>query len=313
VAALLKTQTTAELMDYIVATTSPTGIVTQCHSIAHVIGEQTRTNSRSLEEALNRCTNDCLHGCVHGAIGAEVAVELGGSYAEEDVAHADVKKIEDIGTTYCARSNNLCHGIGHILYMNTNDYTPALAACDMVGNSNASKEGCYAGVFMESAGARDSLVFSTTTKKGPHDDYLYPCDTISAKYQFACFQHLPTFEGHALSANGITASSSRIAVATKTCQSLPTPLRAYCFEGLAEKGGDVSSSLAQIAGVKTFCNNLPIEEDRYSCTYGLVLKYDDLFLNTEAVQYCQGLNDSKLKQFCMKATDPNNIPFGPEE
>ena len=112
---LLDTYSTRDLINYTAASTTPDIILQSCHPIAHVIGRQTYLKVKSIERGFQLCTPSCRDGCIHGVLAEGILSELGESYEDDDISHADIGTIEKIGVSYCSRSIAVCHGIGHIL------------------------------------------------------------------------------------------------------------------------------------------------------------------------------------------------------
>lgn len=146
---LTRSYPTEDLMRSVYA--NPNSVVgLNCHIIGHYIGGYAYKNSSSLEDTLSKCTNDCRSSCLHGALGEAVLSELGEVYAGDDIAHADSATLNQLGERYCSESTVLCHGIGHVLLIATQDYDDALEICDTFSNR---RQSCYLGVFMEGANA----------------------------------------------------------------------------------------------------------------------------------------------------------------
>jgi|GEM_PF-1797325 hypothetical protein len=149
--ALLNTHTTGELLKYVTASTSPAIVTQNCHEIAHVIGEETFAKAGDLQTALQQCTPACSRGCIHGVTAASVTATLGGPALTEDLVHAHLSSVKQLGTTYCEEMSSLCHGVGHVLFIGLQNIPAALNACDSVAQPS-DKEVCYEGIFMEASG-----------------------------------------------------------------------------------------------------------------------------------------------------------------
>ena len=294
---LLQRASTKEIMGYLVASTSPGVVRGHCHEIAHVLGQETFARSSSLENALFQCTGQCRQGCTHGVIGAAVEKELGETYNDEDVAHASAQELAQIGGKYCANGASYCHAIGHLLYINTPNYKSAIDGCAAIGGG--SREDCWRGVYMESAGSIDSLVFSTST---PHtDDYAYPCDHAPKEVAHACYEYLSMFQERSFFAAHIKDTPTRLKVMIQTCTALAEPNRSYCFEGLGFVGRSTfGGSMAETSSV---CDSLATLSDRNACTLGMVHTLIDTDNAKRAVTYCANLSELPRKSFCEKALE----------
>src|SRR5262249_38891516 len=148
---LLEGRTPEELMLEASTSTVPAKFGS-CHSVGHIIGDETYKKYRDVEGSMVRCGSTCSNACIHGVMGAAVTDILGTQY-DEDIAHADLGEIKSIGGKYCYQTS-LCHGIGHILYIATDDFTSALEGCDSV-SEHQSREVCHQGVFMQGLGGVD--------------------------------------------------------------------------------------------------------------------------------------------------------------
>lgn len=228
---LLETYSTSELMSYIVASTAPYAIISNCHDVAHVIGQETFIKSGNMEVALNQCSGKCNYGCTHGVIAAGVAKSFGAKYLDEDIAHANLAMIEQLGAKYCFPHSLLCHPIGHVLYIKTQDIESALQSCEKIAEGT-SIEPCYGGVFMEAAGGTDVFIKSATPSDRKDNDYAYPCNAVSPQYRHACFQYLPNFQKQLFAKNEVSLDA-QFGIMRDVCQSFPdTKYRSDCFFGI---------------------------------------------------------------------------------
>jgi hypothetical protein len=296
VTALLHASSTAELMRYIIASSSPRTITNNCHTIAHQIGAATLNSSPSIEDALARCTEDCRSGCIHGAIGAEVEKELGTTYPDDDIAHADIATIERIGARYCAKGSSLCHGIGHVLFINSQNYNSSLTACDEIGGRN--KEACYEGVFMESLGGEESLILSSSTIQFDPQDFEYPCTTVAAQYHYACYQYVSFLQLGHLDTESTASGSAKIATIVDACKKLDTVARAQCIEGFAHRGN--SKYFTDAYTLESLCESFPQLADRIACTVGLAERYKGNALFNKAHLYCSQIKESARQDRCFE-------------
>jgi hypothetical protein len=299
VASLLETHTTKDLMNYIVATTTPFTVTRYCHEVAHVIGEETFIKSGDLKTALSECSRQCEVGCIHGVIAADVAKELGGKYLTEDIAHANPAEVEELGAKYCAASGALCHAMGHVLYIGAQSIKTALGGCEKI-STGSTTEACSDGVFMEASGAPAAFVQSASTTRSEFTDYAYPCDSVGAKYQFECFLYLPDFQRQ-LAKNGV-AATARFGIVRTACESFTNEkARSDCFFSVGFKfirGVDQNDTFSPASAAR--CDSLSgIEQN--SCVVGLSLQYALFHTFPLALNYCSGRSDEKSKTLCYRA------------
>lgn len=301
VGTLLSQMSPRQLQTYTVSSTSPITIRNECHSIGHIIGEETFKRLPSLEAALSLCSNDCRSACVHGAVGAGVLKEIGSEYPDEDIAHADNATLEKIGSGYCKVSFALCHAIGHLALILNNEQLPALRICDDVATSFA-REACYQGVYMERAGGSRALFpfARSTTYKVSDGNYTYPCLEISGQYRHACFQFIPEFQESLFAKQGITSTSTMLQIATQACKSLSQKDRSSCIEGIGLHSNVYGYNLYSNQNIQDLCDQYSDHTDRDSCTLGVVPKF--LFLHERGIKYCADIKEAGRRTLCYRAT-----------
>ncbi|HUO50658.1 MAG TPA: hypothetical protein VMU25_03820 [Candidatus Paceibacterota bacterium] len=276
IAGLLTQYSTAELMTNISTGTLP-AFFNGCHQVSHLVGEETYKKAGNLENALAQCTNACSFGCIHGAVGAAVADILGTEYPDEDIAHASLSEIEKIGSKYCV-NKSICHAIGHILFINANDFTTSLNACDRVA-SGAFKDQCYQGVFMQGVGdIPDALILgdAPSQKTTTTGDLAYPCDSVAEPYRHACFMYLPQYENLIFQQKGIDSISDKFTAAAHVCTMFAGTDRSQCFEGIGQDSNPPGTYTplgiftASSTEVIARCDSLPTHADTQSCLLGRV-------------------------------------------
>jgi len=216
----------------------------------------------------------------------------------------DAGQIEAVGSKYCARSE-LCHGIGHILYIVLNDFAKATSACDTISNHLA-LDACLRGVFMQGIGGIGGSLAVGSVVTTPHakvakDDYGYPCDSVTEKYRHACYTYLPAFENESLK-NQPQNSATKLHVLTQVCESLTEPSRAYCFEGIGRyNGSTLSNAKFKDPTNRPLCESFPLDTDKESCVLGRI-RYPVLHTkNPPLLAYCSQLKEPGLQDFCFRA------------
>ena len=306
---LLSKTSPASLMHYIIATTSPNLIVSNCHIIAHAIGEESLIQEGSLEGALSKCTQECSYGCVHGAIAEQVAQTLGETYPDEDLAHADTKELQTIGKKYCDRSLPLCHGIGHIARIASDTLSKALDVCTNIGSTEGNRNACYNGVFMEDFG---KIAFAPKAALPVHaDDYGYPCNSLSETYASACYLQLSDYQRASFDANDLP-YKDRLTISEKVCDALTNTRRTRCFVGIGYK---LDRNLDTAGNVEhagpAICNALS-ENDRIACMTGLALNYATFSRYSDAITYCDSETIISDRSLCYDSVF-RNITVAPSE
>ncbi len=294
---LLDKTSVRSLMNFIVASTSPSIILNNCHLIAHTIGQVTYTKAKSLENTLSQCTPSCNNGCVHGAVFASVADIFGDEYSGEDIAHAGVEEVQRVGAKYCTQKTGLCHGIGHVLQITTTDLERSLSACDEIA-SGILAEACYQGVFMEDAGQLSFVPKPASTIRRSAD-FAYPCNVINSRYRHACFRYLPDYQATLLSKNDSVEDGFMLR--KKTCEKFSQPQRSDCFLGIGYKLDREFDEHGKLTGKGAeLCGSLG-NADRRACTVGLAIRYSSFSMYDRAVQYCESISDTSLKSQCYNA------------
>ncbi len=284
-----------EVMSYLVSTTTPQSIRRNCHPIGHVVGAETYKSTGSLEATLALCTGSCQYGCVHGAIAEAVLSEMGEAYPDEELAHADVALIAELGGRYCAQNAALCHGIGHLLYIGAGDIPDALEACDPVASGYA-EEACFQGVFMEAEGGRDSLLLNPERPVIRDSNYLYPCSEVDAPFRHACFQFLPQYQSILFDQEKVVDIHERLAQAQRTCERLSGADRSFCIEGIGTQSGLFGFMHMNPIRMQMVCNRFATGIDRDSCTVGVIPRF--IFAGGDLLQYCERIEEAPRQKLC---------------
>ncbi len=291
---LISGHSAKEILDYASASSSAEEIVSNCHDIGHVLGEELVNKTGTLEYALEECSRNCNNGCIHGAIGAEIERITGPN--ADDIAHANVARIIDIGPPYCQKSAVLCHGIGHELFMSSHSYQVSLSGCTDVATP-AARENCYQGVFMEGFGSELSLHFTAPSIPTNEIEYLSFCLSFPLTYQHACFRYLPGLYAESASARGESIASARFAL-LKGCATLSGVNRRNCFEGAGYDGGNTQGDFNNYSDVEKNCASLPEMTDLNTCTLGLIEKFVNYNNIDAAHSFCISLS-SKNQHACL--------------
>jgi len=255
------------LLSSLVKPQAPDFLATNCHDVAHVVGEEV-AKRYPLEKALSMCTNDCRAGCVHGAIGEGVSLLLGNDAADLEIEHRNLPKVLEIGKTFCTESGAVCHGIGHLVFMATQNITDALSACMTVGGKN-NHLSCDNGAFMEAAGENSSLTYKAAPLANPNEDYGYPCNVVPLEEASACYYSQMLFQQRLFEQNKVPVQE-RLALAVHSCGILTGQRRSDCFSGMGQK----IDFAPQILGVDAahLCVGLAFR-DQVACSKGALMRY----------------------------------------
>lgn len=298
---LLEDYSTVDLMNYIVATTTPYGVTNYCHAAAHIIGQETFIKTGDVEQAVGACSRNCNYGCVHGVIAAGVAKDLGTKYLDEDIVHANPAKVEEVGAKYCTKgSKALCHAMGHILYIGAQDITASLRGCEKIGGPETATN-CATGVFMEASGLSNAIIKSAKIPDRKDNDYAYPCNSVETPYRHTCFLYLTNFQKQLFIRNDV-ADNEQFNIVRSVCESFSDARsRSGCFLGvgnifLNRVEDDNSANPLRPSLCETLSGT-----DQDSCVVGLALKNSQLNRYGDALNYCSGRSTEKRIALCYNA------------
>lgn len=161
----------------------------QCHSISHVVGEETfRANGDfmsiftiNIYQSINNtnCSNGYYHGIMIG-VSKNTNSNTRLIYKLKNIITNSSKFLEEslkdpARTAY----NDFFHGLGHAMFTHTNDQDEALELCENILEGDSYKENlCFTGVFMEM-----SALFMTAGEN------LDPniCNGLETKYRNGCY------------------------------------------------------------------------------------------------------------------------------
>ena len=299
---LLTTYSVSELEDYTVASTTDQQILTNCHPIGHIIGEQTYKKYGSIEEALAQCSSVCRSACTHGVIGAAVLSQMGIEYSDNDIAHADTAELTQLGVTYCAQGDSICHAIGHVAYIASQNDQKAISICNASAQIPWNREACFQGIFMERAGTFLNALYPDHAPTPPTvpGNYTYPCGTLPIAAQHACFLFLNVYQTPLFDADGFTTPTQRLQRATEACEALAAgPARADCFEGVGLSSRYFGYPSFTSSDLQPLCDRLATADDRSACTLGVLQRF--FYGKKGLLAYCAGIGEADRKSLCYDA------------
>ncbi len=293
VRSLLTEYSTKELMVHIVATSSPQSTTSRCHTVSHMIGEETLIKTGSLEQTLASCTAQCSYGCTHGAVAAEVARSFGEEYPGEEIAHADSGEIKSMGQRYCDRSFVMCHAIGHIARIASDSLEQSLQTCESVASGQALQT-CFVGVFMEDVGL---AAFAPERNTNQYSSYAYPCESLPVKYHSACFVQLPEYQKKLFDERSMS-REEQINTAIAVCHDFEGPSRQECFFGFGYKlDRAVNENGVRDHDGPQVCDALE-GLDGDTCMVGLAEYYGAMARYDDAIQLCDSRARPSTTQRC---------------
>jgi hypothetical protein len=228
---------------------------------------------------------------------------MGEAYPDEDIAHASEAQLSAIGKRYCDKGVPTCHAIGHVAYIAADDTKEALALCDKVA-SGTHLEPCYEGVFMERAGTLFSVLSPKDSIKMPPTragDYSFPCEEVADAYKQACYLFVPYNQQPLFAADNIVTPQAKREKEISLCESLPSPDRGFCFEGMGSTSFFFGPKSLDPVEMEPFCDQLATLADRNSCTKGVLMQYIYYDLSS-GFAYCEEINEESRRTLCYNTT-----------
>lgn len=188
----------------------------------HDLGWLVFAETRDLSEAYGRCDASRDGGCYHGVLQLYFA-EAPRIAASEIASFCNGGKIDVAATTL--GQYHCLHGLGHgLAIFSRYQLSPPLASCDLLA-SEADREMCYSGVFMEMTTEGRVRASSLGAGDAFFDLDAFPrCFTLAARYQPSCYVLHPL---SLLIDNGGDVRATSIA-----CQQAPAAFITDCFKGL---------------------------------------------------------------------------------
>lgn len=202
------------------------GVMNDCHIVAHAVGHASWRNKRELRSAFTACSKACIQGCMHGVIEASM---MGSAGARVERAQA-LAFCDSLGERTLERRQCL-HGLGHgIMHQRRDDVRAAIGECEGLGGKYESDQ-CLGGLWMQWAHFPVAEGAAGYRAKAPS-----LCAAVPQDRQPRCARAVG---GAAMFATGHDEASSRA-----ICKDLPAALHEKCNEGvqfeadlLREEGG----------------------------------------------------------------------------
>jgi hypothetical protein len=275
----------ALLEEFKTAMDSDAFIRRDCHEIVHSIGRETFAKTKSVSAAFiaGEPLNICAGGYFHGVIEALFRPSQNVSAAE----HIDISEIAQKIPSVCSSFkqsldySNCIHGIGHGVMYLSEDIESSVKLCEILPNS-IDHFSCYSGVFME-------YVISGHAKSDNRNDADFPCNTLGASYQDACY-YVQSFR---LVDMGLEKEEL-----VAECQKASPELADMCIRGygtffLAHEA--LSEGPAPIAD---FCQSLDAAGAK-TCVEAVASRLTAYSQDgKESIPFCALLNSSYLKKSC---------------
>lgn len=273
----------------------------QCHTIGHIVGQETYKLSRTPEDAFASCLpTACVHACTHGVMGEVFLVSSGTEFASEELGHPTLALIRSKTERMC-KDRTTCHAVGHALFLLLSDLIKALTVCDEAASLDA--VGCYSGVFMENGAA----TFANTIPEVPRgkrafrdpSDLLSPCGEVAAPYQPACFRFLYTNQPITFRERGITDPKEMFDLQVEACETVKVAAnRSPCFKSIAWSLHDAGFPLSE---VQTLCITIVGGLDSGACLFGMGDTYGDQGAAArEVADQCASIENTESRRLCYR-------------
>ncbi|MBY0539753.1 hypothetical protein K2P56_05010 [Patescibacteria group bacterium] len=254
----------------------------QCHLAAHTIGR----NAFNLYgvSALGECNLSCHAGCYHGAM--EV---LGAQERPEELFSQLVQLCGSYDTVFARYQ--CFHGVGHGFYLFMQNNLPkAIEHCRDLG-TDAGRDACYGGVFMENLDTDDGSAPDPKTAWISDTDIRYPCtlfadDTNTLNWCYA------------LQSEYMLQKIRDYTIASEQCLESPSAVVGTCFKALGRVRA--AKNLSDPKYLQTFCDSVP-EEYFDECILGgtkMVIDFPGPDPTGSAVHYCKDLSGDSAKAVC---------------
>jgi hypothetical protein len=221
--------------------TADSSFVNDAHMIAHGLGRFAIANNRNDPSVLSKCRPTYQAGCYHGVLEGYMT-----SLPRVDAA-ATTQLCSKLLDNPSSRFDGLqcAHGLGHgFLEAMKYKLSEALVACDAFSERDLQRE-CYDGIFMENVvhGLGMSVMEASDKASNSHthmmaqavptmttfraSDPKFPCDSVGASYQTACWGYQPLIIARL--------ASYDYAKTLVGCGQAPTESAAYCYRGVGKQ------------------------------------------------------------------------------
>jgi len=202
------------------------GVMNDCHVMAHAIGHASWRKSRELRSAFTACSKACIQGCMHGVMEASM-MGRAGARVERGAALAFC---DSLGKGTLERRQCL-HGLGHgIMHQQRDNVRAAIGECENLGG-RYERDQCLGGMWMQWAHFPVAEGAAGYRAKAP-----LLCAGVPEARQPRC--------AHAVGGAAMFATSHDELLSRAICKDLPAALHEQCNKGvqfeadlLREEGG----------------------------------------------------------------------------
>lgn len=256
----------------------------QCHPLAHVIGNEAAKKFTDVSEAYKEGDNFCSSGYYHGALEGFVGI-IG--YSNLAGKMNSICQSIASQSRYSLSHHNCTHGLGHGLMAVTNtELFESLRLCDDLTDT-WERSSCYGGVFME------NIIFDGKYHSSKYlrlTEPLYPCNAVEHAYAGGCYLIQTAYM--------LKVVNGDFKKVFELCsQAADEGLQAICYQSL---GRDASGwNLGSAGEVKKICLMGRDFEQQSNCIIGGVKDMVWYFYSeAKGKELCAILEDQKLKDVC---------------
>lgn len=283
---LLAHYSLSEILSIFEANEKKPEFFTNCHTIAHYLGQLEYKRLKSVKAVFLESGHTCLGGAYHGTIE--------GYFMEKGIINAPNGEIKSEVAQICGKPDDYerrqefteCnHGLGHaVMYIADYDLPNALDLCDALRSQNE-RELCYSGALMANGDAFGSGEHPTKYIKA--DDPLYPCPILKKQQQRQCYTY-----------GVLTRFQTDLDKSIDICLKIPKEFQEDCFETVGRDRTMISADPAELISQ---CSRITLLAFRNNCMHGsaynLVVRFG--LASTLAAEYC-GLAEPSAKTDCYR-------------
>ena len=257
----------------------------QCHQLAHVVGNVVANDVGDIADAFIEGDSLCWSGYYHGVV--EAYVSLRGKDVFEKNADALCAKIGD-KNAYGFNYYNCVHGLGHgVMAVTRNNLFEALTLCESL-SPDWERRSCYGGVFMENIMTDNRNHYAPYLKP---DDLLYPCNAVDEQYKEECYKMQTSY---ALTKNGYDFKGL-----FTLCLTAEEGYQHTCAQSVGRDASGQSTS--DITRTISWCKLAHSTEQETDCYIGAVKDFVSYFHgDKEARALCFAV-DQKFQSECERA------------
>ncbi|MDO8633097.1 MAG: hypothetical protein Q7K38_00920 [Candidatus Wildermuthbacteria bacterium] len=255
----------------------------QCHPLAHVIGNTAATLFPDVSEAYTKGDSFCWSGYYHGVLEGVIG-RIGYSNLGKEM-NTICKGLRD-ARQYSFDHYNCVHGLGHgVMAVTSNELFQSLETCNILEDP-WERTSCWSGAFMENVIIDNKNHYTKYLKP---EDPLYPCNAVGEQYKGTCYLMQTSYM--------LKVTLGDFQKVFDLCGQAETNHQNTCYQSL---GRDASGrSLSNAEQTKTTCDLGKNFEQRSNCIIGAVKDFISYFhSDIQAKELCVSLDGADLQKVC---------------